>query len=410
MKVSVIIPVYNTEKYLRACLDSVLNQSLEDIEVVCVDDCSSDNSADIIAEYVEKDRRMKSVRNERNGGLSYTRNQGLKVTAGEYVCFLDSDDMLTSTALEELYKTAEENRTDIIFFDSEMLIESENVSKEEAAFCAEGDYEGVMSGKVFLKEMQKINNVRIPACLQFWNRRRFDEMQMGFLDGIFHEDILFTYFALMKAQRVLCVRKAYYIYRRHDNSITLRKINENYVKSLLIIYHEIVNYWYDYKDEDIDHITRVYLKSVQWKLNKYITDLEKTKDELKEILGKESIYGYWFDKLEEEPVKLTNESWVPTKKLIQMAKAKKAYIYGAGQVARKYLPLLQEYEIQIDGILVSDVANNPPHLLGIPVCGLDEVSNYKDDCAILIGVGRKLREEVIEILSGKGFSNIVEFY
>ena len=99
-KVSVIIPVYNVEKYLRQCLDSVVNQTLEDIEIICVNDCSTDNSLKILQEYAAKDVRIKIINNEKNLHAGISRNKGLAAANSEYVYFMDADDYLESNALE----------------------------------------------------------------------------------------------------------------------------------------------------------------------------------------------------------------------------------------------------------------------------------------------------------------------
>ena len=112
-KVSVIIPVYNVEKYLRECLDSVINQTLKDIEIICVDDGSSDGSLKILEEYAQKDNRIKVLKQE-HGGVSCARNLALGGAAGEYMLCLDSDDYLELNTLESLYNRA-------LNFDLDML-------------------------------------------------------------------------------------------------------------------------------------------------------------------------------------------------------------------------------------------------------------------------------------------------
>lgn len=99
-KVSVLVAVYNAEKYLRACLDSLLNQSLKDIEIVCVDDASTDNSLSLLNEYAAKDSRLKVATLAKNSGISHTRNVALGMSTGEYVCMVDSDDWLSADALQ----------------------------------------------------------------------------------------------------------------------------------------------------------------------------------------------------------------------------------------------------------------------------------------------------------------------
>ena len=115
LKVSVIIPVYNVEQYLRECLDSVTSQTLKQIEIICIDDGSTDNSLEILKEYQAKDTRIKIIRQE-NGGLSSARNTALKHCSGDYITFVDSDDYLRTDALQLLTEKAQENDLDMLTF------------------------------------------------------------------------------------------------------------------------------------------------------------------------------------------------------------------------------------------------------------------------------------------------------
>lgn len=115
VKVSVIIPVYNVAPYLGECLDSVLAQSLRDIEIICVDDCSTDDSLSLLEKYAESDSRICVFANKRNRDLSFTRNRGLKEARGEYVFFLDSDDVLhDDEVLKELYTVAKKDNAELV--------------------------------------------------------------------------------------------------------------------------------------------------------------------------------------------------------------------------------------------------------------------------------------------------------
>ncbi len=114
-KVSIIIPVYNVEKYLKECLNSVVNQTLKEIEIICVDDGSTDNSLSILEEYAKKDNRINLLKQE-NSGAGAARNKGLDSARGEYIYFLDSDDFLELNAIEILYNQIAKNQADICFF------------------------------------------------------------------------------------------------------------------------------------------------------------------------------------------------------------------------------------------------------------------------------------------------------
>ena len=113
-KISVIIPIYNVEKYLKECLDSVVNQTFKDIEIICVDDCGTDNSIQIAEEYAKKDERIKIIHHETNKGLAISRNTGMDNASGEYIFFLDSDDYILPNILEKLYENICTTQADIV--------------------------------------------------------------------------------------------------------------------------------------------------------------------------------------------------------------------------------------------------------------------------------------------------------
>ena len=124
---SVIVPVYNVEKYLEQCLNSILSQSFKDFELICVNDCSTDSSLQILNRYAEQDSRMKILNHEVNSGLSVARNTGIDASIGEFIVFVDSDDWIEPKHLETVFN-AFENHTDItsVFFDAYRFLDKEN--------------------------------------------------------------------------------------------------------------------------------------------------------------------------------------------------------------------------------------------------------------------------------------------
>ena len=135
--ISVVIPVYNVEKYLRQCLDSVLNQTYNYFEVIMVDDGSTDSSYDICLEYSERDDRFKSFHKE-NGGASSARNYALDKATGEYLFFLDSDDWIEKNTLERLINTVEDNNVDFVLF--EATVTDETGSERQGGYSYHKDY------------------------------------------------------------------------------------------------------------------------------------------------------------------------------------------------------------------------------------------------------------------------------
>ena len=215
MKFSVIIPVYNVETYLRECLDSVLNQTFEDWEAVCVNDGSTDRSSVILEEYASKDRRFKII-NQPNGGLSAARNTGLKVAEGECVLFLDSDDWLESKAL----MTVSESMTDedMLCFSGRRYFESEG-QFHDADRLLERIY---ASGMDYYNENALLNRDFAFVCvvLRAYKREFLLSHELWFKEGIFHEDNLFTPFACYYAKKVKVINDCLYDYRVRANSIT----------------------------------------------------------------------------------------------------------------------------------------------------------------------------------------------
>ncbi len=129
-KVSVIIPVYNVEKYIRECLDSAINQTYKNLEVICVNDCSTDNSVKIIEEYMQKDARVKIIHHDKNRGAGPARNTGIQNSNGEYIFFLDSDDYLNLDAIELMVKNQKETNADIIVSNTRVFTEDKDIAIE----------------------------------------------------------------------------------------------------------------------------------------------------------------------------------------------------------------------------------------------------------------------------------------
>ena len=134
-KVSVIIPVYNGESYLEQCLDSIIGQTLKEIEIICVNDGSKDRTQQILEKYAEKDSRIQII-NQENGGAGAARNAGLRIARGEYLSILDGDDFFEPDMLEKAYKKAKESRAELLVFGSDQYYETTDEYKSVACTSA----------------------------------------------------------------------------------------------------------------------------------------------------------------------------------------------------------------------------------------------------------------------------------
>jgi len=226
-KASIVIPVYNTQEHVRACLDSVLAQTMADIEIICVNDGSTDGSLEIIREYAERDGRIVVV-DQANRGLSGARNAGVKVATGEYLQFLDSDDLIDADTVSRLYDGASTDGLDVLYFNAQSFFEDDALESEHAKYASyyerSAQYPDVMTGTELLVEMALNEDYRPSACLQFIRRDFYIDSHLGFYEGILHEDNLFTFVCALSAKRVRYTSSDFYKRRiRHDSLVTIPK-------------------------------------------------------------------------------------------------------------------------------------------------------------------------------------------
>lgn len=229
VKVSVIIPVFNVEKYLKECLDSVLAQSLKDIEIICVNDGSVDHSLQILREYEQKYECI-TVLDQLNGGQSVARNKALKQASGKYVYFMDSDDLIVSRMLEELCEICERDELDVLFFSGTSFYENLDLETKHKSFVntyyRKGNYKKVVSGPELLAQLQDNKDYAVSPCLQLIRRQLLLENKIEFCEGIIHEDNCFTFQVLLSAGRAFCVNDIYFYRRVREVSVMTK--NETY--------------------------------------------------------------------------------------------------------------------------------------------------------------------------------------
>lgn len=242
IRVSVIIPVYNMEEYLDDCIQSVLKNTLKDIEIICVNDGSTDSSPEILKNYAEKDSRIVIVDKE-NGGLSSSRNAGMKVASGEYILFLDSDDYIDSGALEYLYCESKADDLDQLFFSAVSFFKNENLEHRFDAYSdyytRKYDYSGIMTGRKLFCKMSEHAEFKPSACLQLIRREFLEKNGLSFLEGVIFEDNLFTIQCLSFSQRVRYANICLYFRRVREDSIVTSASGLKYAYSYYRILKEI---------------------------------------------------------------------------------------------------------------------------------------------------------------------------
>ena len=245
-KISVIIPIYNVEDYIEGCLKSVCNQTLKDIEIICVNDGTKDNSMEIVNKFVKKDKRIIIVEKE-NGGLSSARNAGLDKATGEYVYFLDSDDQLKENALELLYERLSKDNLDTLFFDAENVYE-DSFDKSESFvnddyYHRKNKYDGVYTGQELFALMKEKGEYRASACLQINRLALLNENNIRFVEKVIHEDEIFTIQVCLIAKRASHMGESFYLRLVRDNSIMSATKNlksaQGYLTCLMYLIEEV---------------------------------------------------------------------------------------------------------------------------------------------------------------------------
>lgn len=247
MKFSIIVPVYNVEKYLRKCLESIEKQTFKDFEVIIVNDGSEDNSQLIIDEFVKKDSLKFKFFIKENGGLSDARNFGIERALGEYLILLDSDDFIDEYYLENInQKIKEENDLDLIRVPKKVYN-----SKYEFLY-EEKNEEGIMNGQqafIYMRNKRMCIETAWSYCIKtsFWKKNTF-----SFPKGKLHEDFGVMLIVVLTANKIGFASNTYYGYLIRDNSIMTEKSYQKEIKKAKDkLYH------YDYIIEKINEIEEI---------------------------------------------------------------------------------------------------------------------------------------------------------
>jgi len=209
MKISVIVPVYNTSKFLEQCLNSLINQTFQDMEIICVNDGSTDNSLEILNKYPQI-----KVITQKNQGLSAARNTGIAAAQGEYIGFVDSDDWVDLDFYEKLYNA-------IISTDAD--IAAATILRGEVKYRVNYQEE-----KIYTKLKDKINACNIPNSCYVWNKLYKSELIKNnlFRNDIYFEDMVWMPYILAKSKSLVLTPNTVYHYRRNSNSIVKTKPSE----------------------------------------------------------------------------------------------------------------------------------------------------------------------------------------
>ena len=267
VKISVIVPVYNVEEYLEECLDSIINQTLEDIEIICVNDGSTDNSLKILEKYSQKDERIKIISQE-NQGLGATRNNGMEYAKGEYISFIDSDDYISKDAFKSLYDNAITNNSDIVLFSITHFFEdgTSYVTKNKIEYTLKNqDFSQYIFNDIDVKN--HILEYPWNSVSKLYKNEFLKKENIKFPINIAYEDVLFHVKVILKAKSISLVPKHYYKYRRSNTSSIMHDTSKT--MDIFKVVNSVENFL---KDENyFEKIKNEFVKFKYGQLNQYIT-------------------------------------------------------------------------------------------------------------------------------------------
>lgn len=231
-KVSIIVPVYNVGKYLRQSLNSLISQTLKDIEIICVNDGSTDDCYDILEEYKAKDSRIKVIHKE-NKGTGAARNDGLRLASGECIGFLDPDDWVKPNMFERLYNLIKEKNLDIAMCMPDGFDEKNQISAPFPYFV-DANFDNIPHDRIF--NWRDLSPFKYPMCVwnKLYTKELFDKNNIEFAQGLDFEDHKVIFGALLTAERMFFIREKLYVYRFNREGSVLTDNNKRLIDHIEI--------------------------------------------------------------------------------------------------------------------------------------------------------------------------------
>ena len=275
MKLSVIVPIYNVSNYIEKCLDSLVNQTLNDIEIILVNDGSKENEEELIKPYLEKYKNIKYLKKE-NGGLSSARNYGIKHASGKYIAFLDSDDYIESSMFLEMYNQAIKTKSDIVVCQTKKVYDDKEVIIK-ASFNLTNDYKDYL--------------LSVPmACNKIYKRSLFEEPFL-FKENIWYEDLELIPSLILKTNKITFLEKPFYNYLQREGSITNQDEFNIKILDILKVLESLEERFKKYKryaeyKEEIEYLYIEHLLySTSLKIAKYRSESKKYFKEFNKLLN-----------------------------------------------------------------------------------------------------------------------------
>lgn len=437
-KVSVIVPVYNVEKYLKECLDSIQNQTLKDIEIICINDGSTDLSTQILDEYVQNDSRFKVI-HKTNEGYGKAMNVGMDLAEADYIGIVESDDKIESDMYEKLYAIMEEKHVDMIKADYYEFCEGINGEDIENYISAIS--ESKLKGISFTKELaeeyltlydKEFNIKEYEGAFLFEKYTWSGLYSKAFLQknhirhnetpGASYQDNGFWFQTMVKAERIYFTKQAFYHYRIDNLNSSIHS------KAKVFSVCDEFEFIYDILCQMGEEGDRFKKWATLFKIIDSLGNLTRVADEYKEMLAariKEELllaldrkdynmdlYAVdWKSRLFDVLISPQNYIEKEIKRIQKIDNIIQDYnmiiVYGAGILGRSMYGILGEgrRNIKVKYFAVSEMSGNPEKLFGVPVKQIEELLEYREKALVIISVGKKYVQDVEMVLKKLNFSH-----
>jgi glycosyltransferase involved in cell wall biosynthesis len=416
-KISVLIPAYNVENYIQECLDSVLTQSLHDIEVICVDDASVDDTLSLLNSYEVKDERVRVLRHDTNKGQAAGRNLAYSYARGEYVYMLDADDKIVPGALEELYRLCKEDNLDVAGFETHQFMDDISLADKLPAKMISYDDTDVMDGAAALEYCMKRDVFSLSVPTFMIKREYLEENKIRFAEMILHEDVGYIFELVCRADRIKFLHKVYFLRRVRAHSTMTSAFSdrniEGYLKSFSRSFEleQILADKYA-GDEKFMPAVRKWRRDIYGRIRQLYLENERdiysmpggnAGEEIRHMFNlvkldtcgpaqAEEILGSSFKDLQ-EALSDTNE----------------VYVCGTGQYSERIIGVLGALDIIVKGVMVLKKERNS--FRGFPVrCIEDSTEDGTGDTPVVLSVSRYYADEYVDELKRCGYKKIVMTY
>ena len=401
-KVSIIIPVYNCEKYIARCLESIIKQTLKEIEIICINDASGDDSFDILNNYQKKDSRIKIIHMPVNKGAGLCRNKGLELASGEYIHFVDADDYMMLDACEKLYNHMKEKNGDICFHKIKIISENKNNESSVSQGILE-KYDGSYIGTGLLDEFVKNNEFFLYPWSVIFKRKLINENKLTFSSLLIGEGGEFVLKALVRAKSASVLDEVLYYYNVHEDSI----MGKNSKRSIILL-GQISEYIIGVREFAIcnnSYGLKNFLVQQKKKIKPTLDNLSKDELENIEKAIKEDFSKYIFYELKNATIE---DDLVLDDSITQiLEKINSVILYGAGNITKNILKILNFYGIELEAIIVTNRENNPENIYGHKIYQIDELHESQKKEYVLVPLKRRYLDEVKLNLEKNGFKNII---